>query len=66
VTCIQVDGLEKAVSGDRKLRLHTARVTNGIMNAVSSMHGHSPGRIAGRMFVLNMSLISLFHQNRQQ
>jgi len=49
---IQVDGLEKAVSGDRKLRLQTARVTSGIMNAVGSMHHHSPDHTAGRTFVL--------------
>jgi len=49
VSCArQVDGLEKAVSGDRRLRLHTARVTNGIMNAVGSMHRPSSDRRIGK------------------
>ena len=46
----QVDGLEKAVKGDRKLRLHTARMTNGIMNAVGSMHRPSPSRTGARTY----------------
>jgi len=45
---IQVDGLQKEVSGDRKLRLHTARITSGIMNAVGSMHRHGHSHTAGR------------------
>ena len=53
-TCIQVDGLEKAVSGDRKMRLQTARVTNGIMNAVGSMHHR--GRVPARTFVPTLTV----------
>jgi len=59
-----VDGLEKAVSGDRRLRLHTARVTNGIMNAVGSMHQHPSGRTAGRtcMLSVNEEMLITKHQ----
>jgi len=56
---IQVDGLQKEVSGDRKLRLHTARITSGIMNAVGSMHRHGHSHTAGRM----LSIIGILCQH---